>query len=388
MSSSTTSDSLSKAYRLIEADELAAARAVLEPILASEPDNVDAWWMYAHAVADTLTARKALDEVMRLDPDYPGAAELMEQLEVVTRSEAETEPLPVTDMDFEPVFDEGQFDDEDEEDELLLDDEPVIAPVHDDLRDSVNTSTRRSWVPIAALVAIVALVLIAAVLLLQPPPPEPGTDVVAVPSPTVEVGIGVVETEAVTEEPVGMPPPTQEESSPVPAETEPVMIEEPVVEEPTEALEPTDAATEELPVMMPTEETTDAAPVEASSTGATQVAMLPAGEDFTPLVDALAEFAVAPEDVAEMETSLGDTVVVTVCATSSATLRQNLPAVMDVIASRAAVVAGEAEAIGARLVNCETDHPLIFVAVPKEQAVAYAVGNLTAEDFQATWRPQ
>jgi len=384
MSSSTTSDSLSKAYQLIEVDELAAARAVLEPILASDASNVDAWWLYAHAVTDTFAARKALDEVIRLDPHYPGALELMGQLEVVSRSDAETEPLPVADMtelDLEPDFDEGQFDDEEEE-------APVIAPVTD-LRDSIGGSPRRSWVPIAALVAIVAVVLLAAILLLQPAAPDGGNDVVAVPSPTVELGIGVIQTEAVTDEPIVVIPPTQEETEPLPVETEAVIIidEESIVEEPTEAvIEEEPIMTE--PVEVVTEEATEIVAVDAASAGSTQVAMLPPGADFTPLVDALAAYSVAPDDVTEMETNLGETVVVTVCTESSASVRQNLPAVMDVIASRAAVLASDAEAIGARLVNCDTDRSLIFIAVPKEQAVEYAVGNLTAEDFQASWRPQ
>jgi len=224
-------------------------------------------------------------------------------------------------------------------------------------------------------------VLLAALLLLQQPGSDGGDDVVAVPSPTVELGIGVVQTEAVTEEPVEVIPPTVEDVGMLPVETEAVTTDEqPVVTEPTaetpEEIEPTES-----------EEPVDVA-TEAVAVGPVEVAMLPPGADFTPLVDALAEYAVASDDVTEVQTDLGETVVVTVCASPGANLRQSLPAVMDVIASRTAVVAGEADAIGARLVNCETDRALIFVAVPKAQAVDYAVGNLTAEDFQAAWHPQ
>jgi len=58
------------------------------------------------------------------------------------------------------------------------------------------------------------------------------------------------------------------------------------------------------------------------------------------------------------------------------------------MASHAAVVAGDAEAVGARMVNCDSGRPLVIIAVEKEQAIAYAVGNLTAQEFQAQWRPQ
>ena len=383
MSSSTTSDSLSKAYRLIEADELAAARAVLEPVLASEPDSVDAWWLYSHAVTDTFAARRALDEVVRLDPHYPGLAELMSQLEVVSPSDMETEPLPATDMvELEPIFDEDEFDDE-----------PVIAPVtpviEPDLRDSLETSPRRWGGPSGAVGGVGCIVGGGAGLLFQHPGSDGGDDVVAVPSPTVELGIGVVQTEAVTEAPVEVIPPTVEDVGMLPVETEAVMTEEqPVVTEPTAETPAEVEPTESEPVDAATEVTTEPVDAEAAVVGPIEVAMLPPGADFTPLVDAMAEYAVASDDVAEVQTDLGETVVVTVCTSPGANLRQSLPAVMDVIASRAAVVAGDADAIGARLVNCETDRALIFVAVPKAQAVDYAVGNLTAEDFQAAWHPQ
>lgn len=405
MSSSTTSDSLSKAYRLIEADELAAARAVLEPLVESEPNNADAWWLYAHAVTDTFAARRALDEVLRINPNYPGAVALMSQLEVVSRTDAETEPVqsdlvaPV-EFDEEPetildLTEDPAFDDEpDFADEFDGDETPDIVPPPTladevELRESVNESSRRSWVPIAALVAIVAIVLLAALLLLNPGGQQPD-NVVVVPSPSPEVlapGIGVTEEAEASATPVEdvIAEPSPEVTPEVPV-TEEVVVAPPTVEEPTEEaiVEEDGADTTETDAPA----TEDAVEADSASAGVTEVAMLPPGADFTPLVDALSEVSIATTDVSETETDLGTTVVVTVCATNGMTLRQNLPAVMDVVASRAAVLAGSAEAIGARVVNCATDRALVFIAVPKEQAVEYAVGNLTTEEFQALWRPQ
>ena len=52
-------NALSEAYELIEADNLEEARSVLRFILAEDPDNADAWWLYAHAVEEPETARTA-----------------------------------------------------------------------------------------------------------------------------------------------------------------------------------------------------------------------------------------------------------------------------------------------------------------------------------------
>ena len=76
-----TGQSLSQAYEMIEAAQLDEARSALKTILDNEQDNADAWWLYAHAVTDPDTARLALNNVLRLDPGYPDAAELLETLE-------------------------------------------------------------------------------------------------------------------------------------------------------------------------------------------------------------------------------------------------------------------------------------------------------------------
>jgi len=75
------SDALSRAYDLIEEDKLDEARALLEPLTTSQADNPDVWWVYAHALSDPTAARAALQTVLRLDPTYPEAADLMSQLD-------------------------------------------------------------------------------------------------------------------------------------------------------------------------------------------------------------------------------------------------------------------------------------------------------------------
>ena len=72
--------SLTHVYTLIEAGKLSEARVVLEPMLEKDADNADVWWVYVHAVEDPADAQTALNNVLRLDPDYPGANKLMQAL--------------------------------------------------------------------------------------------------------------------------------------------------------------------------------------------------------------------------------------------------------------------------------------------------------------------
>jgi hypothetical protein len=81
MINSSKGDALTQAYELIEAEKLDDARAILKPILDTDRDNPDAWWLYAHAVTDSESARVALSNVLRIDSEYPEAAELLRTLE-------------------------------------------------------------------------------------------------------------------------------------------------------------------------------------------------------------------------------------------------------------------------------------------------------------------
>lgn len=380
--SSATSDSLSKAYRLIEADELAAARAILEPVLAEDPDNADAWWLYAHAVSDTDAARRALDHLLRISPRYPGAVELSNQLEAISRSEAETEPLPATEVEPEPDIIPAP--------EVEPPVAAVVPPAEElpDLDDELENAGRpspalRTLGLIAALLVVLAIV---AILALQNRGGETPDTVGSVPSPSLEVAVGLMTAEA-TETPEAVAPVEVTEAASLAEATseadagivslaatdEAVATEavRPVVTEPAQA-------TEEAVVAV-----TETTPL------GQEVVLVPAEGDFTPLEDALSgSFTLPDEGIVRTETTLGDTLLVSVCSSAGAEVRNALPQVMDVVASHAAVVAGDADAVGARMVNCASNRPLLIIAVEKNQAVEYAVGNLSAEEFQAQWKPQ
>ena len=75
-----TQETLDKAFSLIEQDRHEEARDMLKPLLSEDKNNPDVWWLYAHAVSDPVEARDALNAVLLLEPDYPGATELLQSL--------------------------------------------------------------------------------------------------------------------------------------------------------------------------------------------------------------------------------------------------------------------------------------------------------------------
>ncbi len=74
--SESTDAILRRAHELIENDQLEQAEELLAPLLETEDNNPALWWVYAHAVSDSVIGVAALDRVLQLDPAYPGAREL------------------------------------------------------------------------------------------------------------------------------------------------------------------------------------------------------------------------------------------------------------------------------------------------------------------------
>lgn len=79
--SDSNSAVLQRAFELVEAGQAEEARNLVESVLESEQSNPDAWWIYAHAIDDPVKARQALNEVLALDPEYPGVNELVSVLD-------------------------------------------------------------------------------------------------------------------------------------------------------------------------------------------------------------------------------------------------------------------------------------------------------------------
>ena len=72
---------LAQAHAYIEAGNLEDAENLIRSLLEQDPDNTDAWWLLAHSVRDDRSAREALDQVLRLDPNDQQARSLLAALD-------------------------------------------------------------------------------------------------------------------------------------------------------------------------------------------------------------------------------------------------------------------------------------------------------------------
>jgi len=75
-----TQQELARAFELIRQDSLAEAVSIVRPITETEPDNADAWWLLANAASEPRDARRALVTVLKINPRYPKARDLLDML--------------------------------------------------------------------------------------------------------------------------------------------------------------------------------------------------------------------------------------------------------------------------------------------------------------------
>ncbi len=303
-----TERQLMRAYELIEAGKLDEARAILEPILLSDKNNPDAWWVYAHAVTDAPSARKALDSVLRLDPEYPGAQELRAQLDEIGK------PSSVGVSSSQNIRSEAEFD-------------APAAPrrAADFAGESTPAAeTRRNWVPIAGLVAVLAIIVVIVLLLRPFGQPAEST---ATPESTI---IAVVPTDSVAQ-----------------------------------------AATDEA---SPSVEDTE----DASSSGSDM--------SFDIINQTMSNFQMVENSMGIVETSVGETLLVQICSAPGVELRTTLPAALLSL-SNAAVFSGvSSDFIGVQMVDCANGSVVLRTVVSSlTDAQAFANGGIDASTYQARW---
>lgn len=322
-----TEQALARAFQLIEEDRLSEAETLLEQILKDEPYNADAWWVYAHAVQDPKSARTALQRVHEINPEYPGATELLDSLEQqYPQLQSDTIPTELKRVTPPPTLPDLP---EETDDSISFDDEfgpyeEVSEPITADYATTHEEPERRNllWVllPILIVVAIIAIVL----LLLRPAAEEDAT-------PT---------TIAVTT--------------------------------------PTSSAEQ---VRLPTSQV-------ATEAVATSEIQTVSGEIEQAIENALADFGLGDDDISKMNTALGNTLLVSICTSTDIQERsESLNRAMFALSEVGSAVEGDVEALGIRLVNCTTDHVFSVVAAPLDQALSFIEGHTDEKAYQAGWQP-
>lgn len=373
---------LNQAYEHVEAGRLDEAIAILQPVLDANPENADAWWIYMHSVSDPQEARRALSNVMRIAPDYPGATDMLGVLDTQYPTgeplppafrEAEQRPSvrPITPPPMSmpeapaemperpsappPVTQRG----------MPSPFEPT-AQTGSSPTSAVPQARRRSPISTLIVAAIVIVALILVVILLNPGAQSSETTTSTV-APT---NLAVVSTD--TSIPIQVIP-SSDITKLITATTAPTL----------ENTEPAELVTE--PVVEPTEPTLSSAETEEPIAEVTQEVNPAVTEESVSLDTALSAFTLAPAGITTETLSTGTTVLANVCSAPGREARTLLPQVMEVLASATAGLPDDVEGIGTRLVNCENSNILVTVAVERTVAAQFAAGDLTSGDFSARW---
>jgi hypothetical protein len=357
-----TGGSLNAAYEAIKAKDLSRARDLLSAYLVEQPNDVDAWWLYSYAVTDVAQARKALETVLRLDPAYPGARDLLNELEGASPAEstmsADVSPLGAPEAAPLRPLSERQA--------STTPLTTTITPDDDELSDfgirasaAEGSSSNRTILGIIA--AIILLLILAAVFILpnlNPPGPAVADATNTAAATDTSLGFGLTE------------------------ETTPG-----TTGEATDTIDVTDEAPEETPAAgEPTLETTVDAPVEATSEANTEPTADAAADPLQSVYDALGTFEVVPDSAAVETTELGETLTASVCSATSE-LRSTIPAALTALALSSAQAPAEAQAVGAKFVDCTDNSVLRYVAISMEDAQAYAAGTIDDATLRSRFVP-
>lgn len=343
--SDATSGPLRDAYEAIQANQLPKARGILSTYIADKPEDPDAWWLYSYAAENPEEARKSLENVLRLDPTYPGARDLLTQVNQALP--AGTSVMPITGVrklnnDVASVPQASQ---------------PTVADELDDLDDDFDDededeesgfTTRRVLLALAGFALVVALVFL--VFFLQ-------SGRVVAPASTQVAGNTAQPTLDVT--------PDVSAQAPTADATTNVVDVTPTADSGGAATEDGSATTE---------------PVETSTPdGATS----PVTTDLGAFYSALSGFTVTPDSVMVESTSLGQTLSATVCLQNQGELRNAIPSGISAIAGVSAQAPAEAQYIGIKFVNCADNNLLRYVVVPIADAQAFAAGTLTTAQLRS-----
>ena len=356
---------LLEAYELIEANRIDEARAMLTPLLSQHPENVDLWWVYAHAVADQTEARNALAHILELDPNFTDAAQLLSELENTPstpptpapatppktpgpiqslRKLDPPPPAPPSPAPLDEFADEGDLDPFEDDDGFTPFDQDFDGEFDEDDDFDEEADEGRNWLLLSlitvALLGISALVLFLALTNDSTPPPDP-TQQIAV-NPTVT---------------------PLEASSLNPTDT------------PASTEAPTEAATD---TPAPTEAPTEAATDTPSPTDT------PTPDPLSNILDSLSDFELSPNDPQIADTPLGETLVIEFCI-NNVNRQELLDSALTALAETDAIDSANAEAVAVALYDCERETTLRTIGTSLEDAQAFRAGDLDTSEFQLTW---
>ncbi|MCQ3929786.1 MAG: hypothetical protein DPW16_04955 [Chloroflexi bacterium] len=175
---------LERIYALIQREQTDEAIQLLRPLLEEHGDNADVWWLMANTVDDPRQARRALINVLKINPRHGRARSLLDKLnesfpprddelmlmmelpEAEDRFAVPTAESDEDEINFDDPFAEGaediSFDDDDPFAELLQEAEDGKRGKKGKKAKALGTEKRRRS-PLRTLLLLLVIVLLAAV---------------------------------------------------------------------------------------------------------------------------------------------------------------------------------------------------------------------------------
>ena len=77
----TTRRRLQHAYELIKLKDFGAARPLVIKSLKEDKTNIDAWWLAVYTAKNPAEKRRAVDQVLHLNPHHEAALTLQQRLD-------------------------------------------------------------------------------------------------------------------------------------------------------------------------------------------------------------------------------------------------------------------------------------------------------------------
>ncbi len=361
--SDSTNTVLQRAYELIENDELEQAQELLAPLLETDEKNPSLWWVYSHALRDQSIGQLALDRVLELDPSYPGANELKEDvLEIQSR-----------DPDFLQVDSaEGVAA---QEAVNVIDDWDDLQPELEDPGDSSNGRVGTVVLAVILFVVAAGIALVASGAIdiseiLSGILPTPEAEVIVVAAPTALPATSDAEPESSTPETTPEATALATEQATTVASVEPTPDATVAQETEGAMLEPTAAASEAV--------TADAEGSPAPDQSSKRLSAFVGA-----VADSISEFEIDRRASAARNTLLGRTIVIQVCAVPGTEFNARLSRVINTMVDLAESIPEGTKAVAAGLLNCnDEDATLRIIGVAVETIQQYLDEEIDSKAFQ------
>ncbi len=350
--SKAKSTALQNAHELIERGELEAAQELLVPLLESDADDAGVWWVYAHAVRDIGIGQAALRRVLELDPLYPGARELAQDMNRVEAPLLTANPLTAN----ESVDAQRADIDIDDWEDL----QPAVG--------APQTNQQSARIGTTVLVTALLLLIVGGVL----------------------IATGAIDINQLLSGILSTPQPSTLVEAPAqPSDSDTFSIGTAVPQEeisPLSTMQDQAAAGVEIAGTLVPEQTTEPTPTFAPSP--TYVPLPKAESDFVQRVaQQIDEFSLDAQQSFLIYSNAGNTLVLQTCALPGADFNAKVASMIQAVVTLADKIPAELDALAAGLLNCDDPGASLHLIGTEARLIRdFASGAIDDRDFQREWK--